>query len=137
MGVTQWVVDKSAFVRLAHSPDIELWLDRMDQGRVRITSVTKLEIGYSAKSGTDLRAGMRRPPLSLLPVEYLTPTIEDRAVAIQAALADRGTHRAPGVADLLIAAAAELARLTILHLDKDFELIAEVTGQPVERLRTV
>jgi hypothetical protein len=24
--------------------------------------------------------------------------------------------------------------LTVLHLDKDFELIAEITGQPVERL---
>jgi predicted nucleic acid-binding protein len=34
----------------------------------------------------------------------------------------------------LIAATAELAQLTVLHLDKDFELIAEVTGQPVERL---
>lgn len=35
--------------------------------------------------------------------------------------------------DLLVAATAELAGLTVLHLDKDFELIAEVTGQSVER----
>jgi hypothetical protein len=34
----------------------------------------------------------------------------------------------------LIAATAELADLTVLHLDKDFELIAELTRQPVERL---
>jgi hypothetical protein len=34
---------------------------------------------------------------------------------------------------LLIAAEAELAQLTVLHDDKDFELIAELTGQPVER----
>jgi hypothetical protein len=27
-----------------------------------------------------------------------------------------------------------LARLTVLHVDKDFELIAEVTGRPVELL---
>jgi len=25
-------------------------------------------------------------------------------------------------------------QLTVLHLDKDFEVIAEITGQPVERL---
>ena len=31
-------------------------------------------------------------------------------------------------------AAAELAELTVLHLDKDFEVIAAVTGQAVERL---
>jgi hypothetical protein len=29
---------------------------------------------------------------------------------------------------------AELASLTVLHLDKDFELIAAVTNQPLERL---
>jgi len=28
----------------------------------------------------------------------------------------------------------ELAGLTVLHLDKDFEVIADVTGQPLERL---
>lgn len=39
------------------------------------------------------------------------------------------------IPDLIIAAAAELAGLTVLHLDKDFELIADVTGQPLERLR--
>ena len=69
-----------------------------------------------------------------MPVEYLTPLIEDRAVAVQSALAERGQHRAPSIPDLLIAAAAELAELTVLHLDKDFELIAALTGQPLERL---
>ena len=69
-----------------------------------------------------------------MPVEYLTPGIEDRAVAVQLALADLGQHRAPSIPDLLIAATAEFAGLTVLHLDKDFELIAGITGQPVERL---
>lgn len=69
-----------------------------------------------------------------MPVEYFTPAIEDRAIAVQAILAERGQHRAPSIPDLLIAAVAELAQLTVLHVDKDFELIAEVTGQPVERL---
>jgi len=69
-----------------------------------------------------------------MPVEYLTPKIEDRAVELQLALAERGHHRAPSIPDLLIAATAELADLTVLHLDKDFELIAELTGQPTERL---
>jgi predicted nucleic acid-binding protein len=69
-----------------------------------------------------------------MPVEYLTPAIEDRAVEILTLLADRGQHRAPSLPDLIIAAAAELAGLTVLHLDKDFDLIAEITGQPIERL---
>ena len=69
-----------------------------------------------------------------MPVEYLTPVIEDRAVEVLTLLADRGQHRALSIPDLIIAAAAELAGLTILHLGKDFEVIAQITGQPVERL---
>ena len=69
-----------------------------------------------------------------MPVEYLTPAIEDRAVEVLTLLADRGQHRAPSIPDLIIAATAELTGLTILHLDKDFEVIARVTGQSVERL---
>lgn len=38
------------------------------------------------------------------------------------------------MADLLIAATAEQTGLVLLHLDKDFELIANLTGQPTERL---
>ena len=56
-------------------------------------------------------------------------------MSIQGTLADRGKHRAPSVSDLLVAATAELAGLTVLHVDKDFELIAQVTGQEMERLR--
>jgi predicted nucleic acid-binding protein len=35
---------------------------------------------------------------------------------------------------LLIASPAELARLTVLHVDKDFDLSAAITGQRIERL---
>ena len=59
----------------------------------------------------------------------------DRGLAAsQTLLADRGQHRGPSVPDLIVGAAAELGGLTVLHLDKDFDLIAEVTGQPMERL---
>lgn len=51
-------------------------------------------------------------------------------------LSDAGQHRAPSVPDLLVAAIAELADLTVLHVDKDFDLIEAITGQPTERLRT-
>jgi predicted nucleic acid-binding protein len=135
MAVTAWLAEKSALVRLGGSPDAPQWASRVERGLVRITTVTRLEVGFSARSGPDLRAGLRQPPLSAMPVEYLTPLIEDRALEIQAVLADRGQHRAPSIPDLIIAATAELAGLTVLHLDKDFDLIADVTGQPVERLR--
>ncbi len=98
--------------------------------------MTKLEVGYSARSGASLRAASRRPPLATMPVEYQTPATEDRAVEVQLRLADLGHHRAPSVADLIVAATAELTGLTVLHLDNDFEVIAVITGQPVERVAT-
>ena len=72
-----------------------------------------------------------------MPVEYQTPAIEDRSVEVLTLLADRGQHRVPSIPDLIIAATAELAGLTVLHLDKDFEIIADVTGQPIERLTSI
>lgn len=132
--MTTWLIDKSALVRLASSPDAGIWADRIQQGLVRITTVTRLEVGYSARTGPDLRSGLRHPPISAMPVEYLTPAIEDRAVEVLGLLADRGQHRAPSIPDVLIAATAELAGLTVLHHDKDFELIAAITDQPTEQL---
>ena len=134
--MSPWLIDKSALVRLPASPDAAEWAGRLERGLVRIATVTRLEVGYSARSGPELRAGLRQAPMSSMPAEYLTPAIEDRAAEILALLADRGQHRAPSIPDLIIAATAELAGLTILHLDKDFEVIAAITGQALERLNT-
>jgi predicted nucleic acid-binding protein len=132
--MTGWLIDKSAYTRLSRSRDPELWANRIERGLVRITSATRLEMGYAARSGGDLRYEVTSPPLVWIPVVYLTPAIEDRAIEVQLLLAERGHHRAVSVPDLLIAAAAELSGLTVLHLDKDFDLVAEITRQPVERI---
>ena len=135
MAVTGWLIDKSALARLGGTPDVALWADRIERGLVGICTVTRLELGYSARSASELREIVTTIPVTALLIEYFTPAIEERAIEVQRLLAERGQHRAPSLADLLIAAAAELAKLTILHVDKDFELIAGVTGQPVERLK--
>ena len=134
MVVRGWLIDKSAYARLSRATELDEWISRIERGLVRIAAVTKLEIGYSARSGDQARSEFTAPPLVLMPVEYLTPATEDRALEVQAELADLGRHRAPSVADLLIAATAERAGLTLLHVDKDFELIGTVTGQATEHL---
>lgn len=134
MALTTWIIDKSAYTRLSASRDATTWIERIERGLVRISTVTRLEIGYSFRTGLQARQETASPPLIMMPVEYLTPAAEDRAVSVQLLLADRGQHRAPAIPDLLVAATAELAGLTVLALDKDFDLIAEVTGQPVESL---
>lgn len=130
-----WLIDKSAIARLHLAAQADTWIDRIDRGLVRISTVTRLEVGFSARSADNHHALFADPPISSMPVEYLTPLIEDRAVEVQSTLAERGQHRAPSIPDVLIAATAELAELTVLHLDKDFELIAAITGQPQERLQ--
>lgn len=129
-----WLIDKSAYVRLGSGPDGPAWAERVERGLVRMTTITRLELGYSARTAAAWRAELEVPPLAAMPIQYLTPSIEDRAVEVQVLLADRGLHRAPSIPDLVVAAAAEVAGLVVLHHDKDFDLIARVTGQPVERL---
>ena len=123
-----WLIDKSALARLSQSSELEFWSNRVERGLVHISNVTRLEIGYSAQSGDAARRQFAESPLAAMPVEYLTPKIEDRALEIQILLADRGLHRGPSIPDLLIAATAELAGLSVLHFDKDFDTIAMVTG---------
>jgi len=133
---TSWLIDKSAYVRLqlGQAANREEWSRRISRGLVRLSTITRLELGYSARSGDAGRRQFALPPLSLMPVERLTPAIEDRAFEVQMLLADRGQHRAPSIPDLLIAATAEKAGLSVLAVDKDFDLIAAITGQPVETL---
>ena len=136
MAVTSWLIDKSAYVRLqlGQAANRDQWSVRISRGLVRLSTITRLELGYSARSGEAGRRQFTLPPLSLMLIEYLTPAIEDRAFQVQMLLADRGQHRAPSIPDLLIAATAEKAALTVLAVDKDFDLIATITGQPVETL---
>ncbi len=71
---------------------------------------------------------------SLLTVFEVVETAADhvrRSRQVQRLLASR-SQRGRNTPDLLIAAAAEQAGLTLLHYDADFDLIAKVTGQRCE-----
>jgi hypothetical protein len=131
----RWLIDKSAYARLDESPDFDLWLNRINRGFVYASSVTLLEMGWSARTGRHWHLLVEEPPTVNLLIEYLTPAMEDRALELQGLLADRGQHRAPSIPDLLIAATAEVAGMTVLHVDRDFDLVGSLTGQPLERLR--
>jgi predicted nucleic acid-binding protein len=54
-------------------------------------------------------------------------TLWSRAREIQLLLAPEGNHRRVPPADLLLAAAAEEAGVTLVHYDRDYERIAAVT----------
>jgi predicted nucleic acid-binding protein len=126
-----WLIDKSALWRTRHKlvNDAVQW--RIERGLVGISIATELEIGFSAQSADGYRLMRRTMVDQLIPVA-LSHGAETRARAVQELLVERGQHRSAGVADLLIAATAELEGLTVLHYDADFDLIAGITGQPCE-----
>lgn len=90
------------------------------------------ELLHSANNAEEYRA--RRKDLEYLDRAPFEDADWERALDVCQALAEKGgsLHRAPSLPDAMIAVAAERAGLTVLHYDKDFDLIAGVTGQPCE-----
>ncbi|MCP2319956.1 hypothetical protein APR12_005334 [Nocardia amikacinitolerans] len=125
-----YLADKSAHAQRYNSQDAARRLDReITAGRLAVCEMAALELLYSARSGSDyLRLDTA---LQALPWVATDGAAMRRALDVQGQLAKRGPHRRP-LPDLIIAATAELAELTVLHYDHDFDLIAEITGQPTE-----
>ena len=90
-----------------------------------MTETVALELLYSARSAADYEA--RWEGLTTLPWLHLTEAVATRALDMQRHLAASGLHRRP-IPDLLVAATAFEHDATVLHYDRDFDLIAEATG---------
>jgi predicted nucleic acid-binding protein len=102
----------------------------LEAGLVARCTITDLEAGYSSTSPADHKA--LRLNRSAWPFVSIDQQVLDRAASVQDLLADRSHQRGAKIADLLIAATAEAAGLVVLHYDRDFDLIADITGQPTE-----
>lgn len=125
-----FLVDTSAIARIG-SATVLAELTRLGRlGLLATCATVDLEVLYSARSKAEYRliAARRAEGFTDLP---LLPEIGVRARRVQAAMAERGQHRATGVIDLITAAAAEHYGATIVHYDSDFDHIASVTQQPV------
>lgn len=125
-----YLADKSAHAQRYNSEEAGRRLDReMAAGRLAVCEMVALELLYSARNSSDyLRLDTA---LQALPWVATDGAAMKRALDVQRRLAQRGQHRRP-LPDLIIAATAELAELTVLHYDHDFDLIGELTGQPME-----
>jgi hypothetical protein len=103
----------------------------IEAGLVAACGVIEFELGWATRTGVEfdqLRADRDRG------YEWLATHDEDwrRALDVQGSLWRAGKARAVGFPDLLVAAVAERERVTILHYDADYELIADVTRQSVQ-----
>ncbi len=97
-----------------------------------ITPPLTLELLRSSKDAAGLAAGAAR--YGALRQIDVSGGILARAREIQRLLSWRGYHRGPSAIDLIAAAAAESVEAELWHCDRHFELIAEVTGQPIRRV---
>jgi predicted nucleic acid-binding protein len=125
------LVDNSVLIRTAKAPVAARIEPMIVSGMLAICAMTDLELLFGARSGKEHRARREEIGLRFAHVA-IDQSVMDRAVEVQGLLADRGQHRGANVPDLVVAAAAERAGLTVLHYDADFELIATVTRQPTE-----
>jgi hypothetical protein len=129
--VATYLADTSALARLHHPVVAAVLAPLIDAGLVATCGVIESELGWATRSSaefdqlrTDRDTGY----------EWLAVQDEDwrRALDVQAALWRSGRMRAVGFPDLLVAAVAERERVTLLHYDGDYDLIAQITSQPVQ-----
>ncbi len=100
----------------------------IEAGEAATCAIVDLEVLFSARNHDEHERIRRRRALAYESVP-ITESILQRAIDVQAELARTGRHRVP-IPDLIIAAVAEAAGLTLLHYDRDYDLIAEITHQP-------
>ncbi|WP_405976662.1 PIN domain-containing protein [Streptomyces sp. NBC_00988] len=134
MTVAGYLIDTSALARVLLRQNTAEWDDRIAADLVAICDLTEPEVLYSARSATD-RADLK----SALDAHHAWCPMPDgvyrRSHITQEQLTAKGEHRSAGPVDLLMAAAAEEAELTLLlHDDRDFETIARTTGQSVRKI---
>ena len=124
----KYIADKSALARVKHATVAARLAPIL--GQIATCSIVDLEVLFSARTHAELAATLRErrgfPRVDIDQSDF------DRAVHVIERLGRVGHHRAASIPDLIIAAVAERHQLTVLHYDKDFEVIARVTGQSVE-----
>ena len=126
-----YLADKSALTRSDTRPEVRDVIEPLLLGgRIATCGIVDLELLYSAPSRdsyfelAELLRAMPRVPV--------TDATVDRALEVQSLLANKAQHRSVPLPDLLIAACAEAAGLTVLHYDADYEHIAKLTGKPAQ-----
>ncbi|MFD6229494.1 PIN domain nuclease [Streptomyces sp. NPDC060232] len=126
----RYLIDKSALARWS-KPAVKNALQPLhERYLLAVCQPTEFEMVHSARTSAEAL----RISTWLHAFDYLTCDDDTfvRALETQRHALNAGFHRALSLPDLLIAATAELHRLTVLHYDGDFDMIASITGQPTQ-----
>jgi predicted nucleic acid-binding protein len=130
-GVASHLADTSALAHLNKPPVAVILGPLIEAGLVATCGVIEFELGWATRNSSEfdqVRADRNEG------YEWLATHDEDwhRALEVQGTLWRNGHVRAVGFPDLLIAAVAEREHVTLLHYDGDYDLIAQVTRQPMQ-----
>jgi predicted nucleic acid-binding protein len=129
------LADTSAWTSRHRDPVVEGDFERLvATGEVATCDVVRFELLASTQDHDQFVQLHGR--LDALQSAAIGPRVWRRALDVYESFARQGPlhHRRVQFPDLLVAAAAELAGIPVLHYDHHFELIAEVTGQPVRAI---
>lgn len=130
MALVDYLADTSVLTRLA-SPTVHSRVAPLvHAGSVALCAVAAAEVLRGTRSPEH-----HRETRTQLQAFFWLPAPDDvweRLIEVQSALAERGLHQSVKIPDLLIAAIAERNRVAVLHYDRDFDTIAEITGQQCE-----
>jgi predicted nucleic acid-binding protein len=129
------LADTSAWTNRHKAKDVREDFDRrLANGRIATCDMVMLELLWTARDRPDFIAA--RSELEHLRLFSIGRRAWDRAFDVFEELTAAGPlhHRSVALSDLLIAATAELAEVPLCHYDRDFDLIAAVTSQPVRAI---
>jgi len=126
-----YLIDTSGLFRILQGKLRQAWAEELAAGVIAVCPVVELEFLYSARSLAD-RLEKKRLLRTVFGWVPMAERAFERAEAVQQMMTEVGKHRSAGPVDLLIAATAEQARLTVLCDDRDFDVVASITGQPVK-----
>lgn len=125
----KYLADTSVFSRLSSDRVHQTVRELIRKNVLARCAFSDLELGFSARNATEWDTHQRA--ISVMELIEVQHSDFVRARGVQRALAAE-CLKGRKVPDLVIAAVAERRALTLLHYDRDFDLIAHVTGQPVE-----
>jgi predicted nucleic acid-binding protein len=125
------LADTSAWTASDRDPELRTEFgEAVAARRIATCHAVMLELLHGARNSTEfstVRTGLDRLPLCRIGRREWQRALDVYEVlALQGGLHQRRVKHF----DLLIAAAAESAERPLLHYDADFDIIAEITGQP-------
>jgi predicted nucleic acid-binding protein len=109
------LIDKSALERATP--------ETLELGEICLCAVVRLEMLYSARSASDY-AEIEQNLGAFRDLRMNAETIQT-AVTAQRELGQGGRHRLP-IPDLLVAACAQQYQAAVLHIDRHYDVLAEV-----------